>query len=273
MPIQMSTPTHPELTDAAAEQQDPGGRMSFFEHLADLRTRLFHACGAIAIGAVVGVSVAKYVMNFFARPMTNALAQNGLPPKMYVTHPVGYINTYFSIGLYFGIVIAMPYVLYQVWLFIAPGLYRHERKAVAGFVMSAFLLFLGGLAFSYYVMLPYLLKFLVQFTTGDQFTPWMSQDEYFPFLFKVLFGVGVVFELPVVVFLLALFNIVTPQFLWKHFRYAILIITIIAAIITPTPDAMTMLVFMAPMLILYLAGIAVAWVVVRKKKRAAAFGK
>src|SRR5580693_2357921 len=268
----MSMPTPPEISDGSVEQE-AGGRMSFFEHLADLRTRLFHAAGAIAIGAFVGVGIAKYIMNFFAKPMTTALRNHGLPPQMYVTHPVGYLDTYISMGLYFGIILAGPYVLYQVWLFVAPGLYRHERKAVAGFVTSAFLLFLGGLAFSYYVILPYLLKFLVNFTTGDQFTPLISQDEYFPFLFKVLFGVGIVFELPVVVFLLALFNIVTPQFLWKHFRYAILIITVVAAIITPTPDAMTMLIFMAPMIVLYLAGIGVAWMVVRKKKRAAAFGK
>jgi sec-independent protein translocase protein TatC len=265
-------PTPPEITDGSAEQ-DAGGRMSFFEHLADLRTRLFHACGAIAIGAFVGVGVAKYILNFFARPMTNALLHAGLNPQMIITHPVGYLDAYITVGLYFGLVLAGPYVLYQVWLFVAPGLYRHERKAVAGFVTSAFLLFLGGLAFSYYVILPYLLKFLVTFTSGPQFTPLISIDEYFPFLFKVLFGVGIVFELPVIVFLLALFNIVTPQFLWKHFRYAILAITIIAAIITPTPDAMTMLIFMAPMIILYLAGIGVAWMVVRKKKRAAAFGK
>src|SRR5579864_5397242 len=146
-------PTTPELTDGSTEQ-DVGGRMSFFEHLADLRTRLFHAFGAIALGAVVGVSIAKYILNFFARPMTNALRHAGLNPQMIITHPVGYLDIYITIGLYFGIVLAMPYVLYQVWLFVAPGLYRHERKAVAGFVTSAFLLFLGGLAFSYYVILP-----------------------------------------------------------------------------------------------------------------------
>ena len=265
-------PTTPEFADSSADQQEPDGRMSFFEHLADLRTRLFHACGAIAIGAFVGVGVAKYIMNYFARPMTNALHNAGLKPQLIVTHPIRYLDTYITMGLYFGIVLAMPYVLYQVWLFIAPGLYKHERNAVAGFVTSAFLLFLGGLAFSYNVILPYLLKFLVTFTSGDQFTPLISQDEYFPFLFKVLFGVGIVFELPVLVFLLALFNIVTPQFLWKHFKYAILAIAIVAAIITPTPDAMTMLIFMVPKIILYLAGIGVAWMVVRKK-RAAAFGK
>jgi len=266
-------PTAPEIADTNVEQQEPGGKMSFFEHLADLRTRLFHACGAIAIGAFVGVGVAKYVLNYFAAPMTRALRNAGLNPQMIITHPVGYLDAYITVGLYFGIVLAMPYVLYQVWLFVAPGLYQHERNAVMAFVSSAFLLFLGGLAFSYYVILPYLLKFLVTFTSGPQFTPLISIDEYFPFLFKVLFGVGIVFELPVVVFLLALFNIVTPQFLWKHFRYAILIIGIVAAIITPTPDAATMLIFMAPMIVLYLAGIGVAWMVVRKKRRAAAFGK
>jgi sec-independent protein translocase protein TatC len=269
----MSMPTLPENSESSADQQEAGGRMSFFEHLADLRTRLFHAAAAIGIGAFIGVGVSKYIMNYFARPMTNALKNAGQKGQLIVTHPLGYLDTYITLGLYFGVVLAMPYVLYQVWLFVAPGLYKHERKAVAGFVMSAFALFLGGLAFSYYFILPYLLKFLVTFTTGDQFTPLISQDEYFPFLFKVLFGVGIVFELPVLVFLLALFNIVTPQFLWKQFRYAILVITILAAIITPTPDAMTMLIFMGTMTLLYVIGIGVAWMVVRRKKSAAAAGR
>jgi sec-independent protein translocase protein TatC len=265
----MSTQTLPEPS-SAAEQHEPGGRMSFFEHLADLRTRLMHAVGAIALGAFVGVGIAKYIMNFVARPMTKALRDAHLDDHLYVTHPAGYLNTYITLGLYVGVVLAAPYVLYQIWLFVAPGLYKHEKKAVASFVISSFGLFLTGIAFAYYVILPYLLRFLVNFTIGGEFKPWISLDEYFDLLFKVLLGVGIVFEMPILIFVLAIFNIVTPQFLWKNFKYAILVIGIIAAIITPTPDGTTMLVFMAPMILLYVVGIAVAWAVVRNKKKTAA---
>jgi len=114
------------------------------------------------------------------------------------------------------------------------------------------------------------LKFLVNFQTGGPFTPLISIDEYFDLVLNVLLGVGVVFELPVLAFLLSLFGIVTPRFLWKNFRYAILIITVLAAVITPTPDALTMLVFMAPMIVLYLVSIAVSAAVVRSKRRRSA---
>jgi sec-independent protein translocase protein TatC len=246
--------------------EEPGGKMSFFEHLADLRTRLIHSVAAIVIGTFAGVGVSKYVMDFVAKPMIKALHDAHLDEHLYITHPVGYLNQFITIGIYIGLVIASPYVLYQVWLFIAPGLYKHERKAVAGFVISSVGLFLAGIAFAYYLILPYLLHFLVTFSADGPFTLWINQAEYFDFLFVVMLGIGVVFELPILIFFLALFNIVTPQSLWKHKRYAILIIAIIAAIITPTPDATTMLIFMAPMIGLYLLGIGVAWLVVRKKR-------
>lgn len=262
----MTPPTLPEAPATTDESQEPGGRMSFFEHLADLRTRLFHAFGAIAIGAFIGVGVAKYVLNFIARPMTKALHDAHLEEKIYYSHPAGYLNLYIQLGLYLGLVLASPYVLYQIWLFIAPGLYKHERKAVGGFVAASVGLFLGGIAFAYYVILPYLLRFLMTFSQGGPFTPWINAEEYFDLLLLVMVGVGVVFELPVLIFFLALFNIVTPQFLWKNFRYAIVVITVLAAIITPTPDGMTMLIFMAPMIVLYIVGIGVAWAVVRRKR-------
>jgi sec-independent protein translocase protein TatC len=264
----MPTPALPDAPSSAPEPQEPGGRMSFFEHLADLRTRLFHAVASIAIGAFIGVSVSKYVMNFVARPMVKALGDAHLDQHLYYTHPAGYLNQVITLGLYIGLVLASPYVLYQIWLFIAPGLYKHERKAVAGFVISSVGLFLAGIAFAYYVILPYLLRFLVTFSAGGPFTPWINIDEYFDLLLIILLGVGVVFEMPILIFFLALFNIVTPQFLWKNFKYAVLLIAIVAAVITPTPDAMTMLVFMAPMLVLYVVSIGVAWTVVRRKKSA-----
>jgi sec-independent protein translocase protein TatC len=126
-------------------------------------------------------------------------------------------------------------------------------------------LFLGGIAFGYFVTLPYILKFLVSFQ--GPVVPMISINEYFDLTLLVLLGLGIVFELPILVFFLSLFGIVTPKFLWKNIRYAILIISIVAAVITPTPDAMTMLIFMAPMVGLYFVGIAVSAVVTRKRER------
>src|ERR1700722_9115659 len=262
----MTTPQS-ELSQVTPEQE-PGGKMSFFEHLVDLRKRLISPAMAIAIGAFVGVSVSQKVIGFISRPMREALRKQNLDDRLVYTSPAGAINLIITLGIYIGVVLAAPYVLYQVWLFIAPGLYKHERKAVTSFIFSSFFLFLAGISFGYFVMLPYMLNFLIGFQ--GPFRPLISINEYFDFILIVLLGLGLIFELPVLIFFLALFNIVTPQFLWKNLRYAILIIAVIAAIITPTPDATTMLVFMAPMVLLYFIGIGVAALVVRKKAKAAA---
>lgn len=255
-----------------AEQEEPGARMSFFDHLIELRKRLVSSLIAIGIGMVVGLSVSKPLIGFVTRPMTDALHKNHLDPYLYFTHPAGYIWLYINLGLYLGIALAMPWVLYQVWLFVAPGLYKHERKAVATFVISSMALFLCGVAFGYFVMLPQVLTFVVAFSSSGPIKPWIDVNEYFDLILVVLVGLGVVFELPVVVFILSLFGIVTPKFLLKNFRYAMLIITIVAAVVTPTPDATTMLIFMAPMVVLYFVGVLVSYMVLRKKRSRVATG-
>jgi sec-independent protein translocase protein TatC len=262
----MTTPPS-DLSTSAAEQE-PGGKMSFFEHLVDLRKRLINSALAIAIGAFVGVSVSQKLLGFISRPMQEALRRHHLDDKLIYTSPAGLLNIIITFGIYIGVVLAAPFVLYQVWLFIAPGLYKHERKAVTSFLFSTVFLFLAGISFGYFIMLPYMLEFLTGFQ--GPFRPLISINEYFDFILIVLLGLGVVFELPVLIFFLALFGIVTPAFLWKNVRYAILIIAVVAAIITPTPDAMTMLIFMAPMIALYFIGIAVAALVVRNKAKRAA---
>jgi sec-independent protein translocase protein TatC len=250
------------------QREEPGGRMSFLEHLAELRTRIIHALIGIGVGVIVGLSISNKVFNLIARPMVAALRSAHLDDKLIYTSPTGAINLIITLGVYLGLVIASPWVLYQVWLFIAPGLYKHERRAVSMFVASSVFLFLCGIAFGYFVMLPYMLKFLIGFQ--GPFKPLISINEYFDLILVVLLGLGLIFELPVLIFFLALFNLVTPKMLLKNFRYAVLIITILAAILTPTPDATTMLVFMAPMFLLYLLGVAVSAFVVRKKRRARA---
>jgi len=253
---------------AASPEQEPGGKMSFFEHLVDLRKRLINSALAIAVGAMVGVSISQKVIGFISRPMQEALRRQGLDDKLIYTSPAGLINIIITFGIYIGVVLAAPFVLYQVWLFIAPGLYKHERKAVTAFIFSSLMLFLAGISFGYFIILPYMLNFLIGFQ--GPFRPLININEYFDFILIVLLGLGVIFELPVIIFFLALFNIVTPKFLWKNLRYAILIIAVVAAIVTPTPDATTMLIFMAPMVLLYFVGIGVAAMVVRNKAKNAA---
>jgi sec-independent protein translocase protein TatC len=262
----MTTPQS-DLSTPAPEQE-PGGKMSFFEHLVDLRKRLINSAIAIVIGAGIGVTISQKAMDFISRPMQEALRKQHLEDKLIYTSPAGLINIIITFGIYIGVVLAAPFVLYQVWLFIAPGLYKHERKAVTTFIFSSVVLFLAGISFGYFVMLPYMLNFLIGFQ--GPFRPLISINEYFDFILIVLLGLGIIFELPVLIFFLALFGIVTPKFLWKNLRYAILIIAIVAAIVTPTPDATTMLVFMAPMVALYFLGIGVAALVVRNKAKRAA---
>ncbi len=240
--------------------------MSFYEHLAELRKRLIYSLIAVGVGMMAGLGVSSKVLNFVARPMMVALEQAHLQDKLIFTNPTGMISLIITLGMYLGLVLASPIVFYEIWLFVAPGLYRHERKAVATFLTFSIGLFLGGIAFGYYVMLPYVLRFVISFR--GSFVPFISINEYFDLVLMVLIGLGVLFELPVLIFFLSVFGVVTPRFLWKNTRYAILVITIIAAVLTPSPDATTMLIFMAPMVGLYFVGIGVSYLVVRRKRAA-----
>jgi len=264
----MATPNQPEFPIAAAtaaEHEEEGGRMSFFDHLVELRKRIINSALAIGVGMMIGVGVAEKVISFLVQPMVAALKARGFEDKLIYTSPTGYFGMIISLGLYLGIVIALPYVLYQIWLFIAPGLYKRERRGALLFVFSSVALFLLGIAFGYKVSLPYVLNFLISFQ--GPFKPLISINEYWDFILVVLLGLGVIFELPVLIFCLSAFGLVTPRFLWKNFRYAVLIITILAAIVTPTPDATTMVIFMAVMLALYFVGMGVSFLVVREKRR------
>ena len=242
------------------------GRMSFFDHLAELRKRIINSLIAIAICAIAGIAVSKRLIHFINEPMAKALAAHGLSPNLYTREPVGAVGLWINVGVYLGIALAMPFVLYQVWLFIAPGLYKHEKKAIVTFISFGTLLFGLGVAFAYFVMLPQMLNFLVGFTVGMSVQPLIDVEEYFKLILIVMAGIGVIFEMPVIVYILSLFGIVTPKFLLKNFRYAMLLITVAAAIITPTPDATTMLIFMVPMVALYFVSVAVSWFVVRGKR-------
>jgi len=256
--------------DAADEPEDPTSRMSFFDHLEELRKRILYSLAAVGVGIVLGFAWAQRAYNFLSQPIYDALRESGQPERLTYVSPLGPASLIITVAIYLGIVIASPLILYQVWLFVAPGLYRKERRAISGFLVSSMVLFLAGSAFAYYVLLPVTLKFLIGFGQFDpRISPMVTMNEYLDFVLVILLGVGVVFQLPILIFILSLFGLVTPKFLWDNFRYAVLVIAIVAAVVTPTPDAVTMLVFMAPMLLLYFVGIGVSAVVVRDKRKAA----
>jgi sec-independent protein translocase protein TatC len=267
--------TVPQATPAPA-QEETGGSMTFFEHLSELRKRIINSLIAIAIGAFVGFYLSSYFIDYIIAPMRKALAHAHLDDKLIYTHPAAYLNLMISFGIYMGIALASPYVLYQIWLFVAPALYKHERGAITGFLFSAVFLFFAGVAFGYFIAIPRVLYFLVTFQgmplpfighNPSGVVPMISITEYFDLILTILLVLGLVFELPVLVFFLSLFGIITPKFLISNFRYAMAIITIVAAIVTPTPDAMTMLLFMSPMVVLYFVSIGVSAVVARRRER------
>ncbi len=260
-----SVPESESNTQITTPPEEPGGAMTFFEHLSELRKRIVNSLISIGIGAAIGWFAAPHFVNWIVKPMTDALTKAHLEPKLVYSHPAGFLNLLITLSIYLGIVIASPWILYQIWLFVAPALYKHERSAITGFLFSTVFLFLAGIAFGYFVSLPYVLRFLISFQ--GPVVPLINVDEYFDLILMVLLGLGLVFELPVLIFFLSLFGIVTPKFLIKNFRYAILVIAILAAILTPTPDATTMLVFMAVLVALYFVGVAVSWVVVRRRER------
>jgi sec-independent protein translocase protein TatC len=256
-------PDPAEREGESPEKQDHTERMSFFDHLSELRTRLLYSVGAILAGMVVGLYFAPSAFQIVAWPIQTALEQAGLSNKLVYTSPLGPLQVYITLGLYLGVLFASPIVLHQLWLFVAPGLYRHERRAVLSFLVSGVFLFLAGTAFGYYVLLPITLEFLL----GIQgpFTPMISINAYFDLVLVILLGLGLIFQLPILIFFLSLFGLVTPGFLWRNFQYAVLLIAVIAAVITPTTDVLTMSVFMAPMIVLYLLGIGVSALVARRK--------
>jgi len=267
-PPLMTNSNQPD-TSIAGRIEAAGGQMTFFEHLSELRKRIINSLYAIGICAFVGVYISPKVIRFINEPMLRALREAHFDSKLYYNHPAGALNLVITLGVYIGLVIASPVVLYQLWLFVAPALYKHERSAVTGFLFSTVFLFLSGIAFGYFITLPYVLRFLVGFQQfGGTVAPLLSINEYFDLILMILLGLGLVFELPILIFFLSLFGIVTPKFLWQNFRYAILVIAVVAAIITPTPDAQTMLIFMMPMVVLYFVGIGVSAAVVRRKRKA-----
>ncbi len=236
--------------------------MSLLEHLEELRRRILWSLAAVIIGFLVCWAFAKPIAKVLARPIYKVLPEGQRLVFLGVTDA---FILYVKVALLAGLFLATPFVLYQAWRFISPGLYKRERGYAFPFVFFGTLFFLGGGTFAYFVAFPFALEFLIQM--GDAFEPQITVDRYYRFLLYIIFGLGLMFELPIVIFFLARIGVVSPAFLMRHFRWAVLIIFIMAAVITPTPDVVNLLLFALPTIVLYLAGVGAAALVGRKAAR------
>jgi sec-independent protein translocase protein TatC len=236
------------MPDAVAEApptkspQDSMPAMSFLDHLEELRRRIIYSIVAIAVGFFACWGYAEKIVGWMQKPIMEALQRNGMPQTLVYLNPTD------------------P--------FISPGLYRNEKRYVTPFMFSTVGLFLAGGAFGYKLVYPAALEFLIGY--GKQFQPMITIHEYTDLFLTVILGLGVVFELPILVFFLALMGVVSAGWMWRNVRYSILVIFIIAAIITPTTDILNMCIFAAPMIALYLGSIGIAYLVHPKQRKARA---
>ncbi len=258
----------PQSSAAALPPEDDdestGARMSFLDHLDELRRRIVNSCIAIAVGVAATFYWIDSIFNFILAPTRAALPEG---VKLIYTQPGEAFSLYITIALIAGAVVASPFIMLQVWLFIAPGLYSNEKRLAIPFVLFTTIGFIAGAAFNHYISFPYLMIFFGSFNTPDlAFMP--KLEDVFGLYSKMLIGMGLVFQMPAVVFFLAKMKLVTARFLVKNFKYALLIIFIVAAVITPSGDMMTQGIFAAPMIGLYLLSIAIAWMFGPKRLRA-----
>jgi sec-independent protein translocase protein TatC len=246
--------------------QDSMPAMSFLEHLEELRKRIIYSLIAVTVGFFACWNYHEFIFRFVQRPVMDALQRNGMAEKLVYLNPTEPFNLYLKVAFLAGLFVTSPFVLYQVWLFISPGLYRNEKRYVLPFMFSTVFLFLGGGLFAYKMVYPAALNFLIDY--GKQFQPMITIGEYTDLFLTIMLGMGLIFEMPILVFFLSMMGIVSPRWMWRNVRYSILVIFIVAAILTPTTDILNMCLFAAPMVALYILSIGVAWMVHPAQRRA-----
>jgi len=257
-------PSSPPPKDEEDDDEEHMLRMSFLEHLEELRSRLIRSVAGIGVAFLLSLIFANKLWLIVSEPATDALVQLGVKdPRLAQITPMEVFQiVWIKLPILAAIFLASPWVLYQVWGFIAPGLYRKERRWAGPFVAgSAGLFILGGL-FGYFVAFRFGLVFLLGIGRDIRIQPIVSVSEYFDLFVNVMLGIGLVFELPVLIFFLTLLRIVNPGFLLRHSRYAILVIVLLAAVITPTPDVFNLMLFATPMCLLYFVGIFASYLLI-----------
>lgn len=252
----------PSGQDPTAEEHEDGARMAFLDHLDELRKRLVRSVIYLFVAFLACLFFYDKIYELIARPIHLATGS-----RLAVTGLTEAIGIYLKMSALVGVFLASPLILHQVWLFISPGLYRKEKKYVVPFLLSSTVLFIAGGAFGYFVALPKSLTFLVEFSKN--FNQLFTAKDYFGFAALIILGMGGVFQIPVLVGFLSMFGLVTPRFMIRNLRYAVLVIAILAAVISPGTDLMSQFIFAAPMLILYIVSIGVAWVFKSRRARKA----
>lgn len=236
--------------------------MTFLEHLEDLRKRIFYSFIAVILAVLPAWFFSKELYNILARPVTRFLPADKSLVFTKLTAP---FMIYMKVSFLAALIFTSPFIFLQIWYFITPGLYRKERKLVVPFVLFTSFFFIAGAVFAYMVVFPFACNFFL--TMGSEFDALITIDEYFSLALRIILGIAVVFELPTLVFFLSKLGIVTAQGMIKYFKYAVLAVFIIAAIITPTPDMITQSIIAVPMLGLYGLSILIALMVGKKREK------
>ncbi len=234
-------------------------KMSFLDHLEELRRRLIVSMVAVTVAFFICWNYAEIIFAKLQEPLVKYLPKGD---KLAYTRLTAPFFLYMKVAFFAGIFLASPVILLQLWLFISPGLYKREKRYAAPFIIFATIFFLIGGWFGFRVLLPGTCAFFVE--TGRQFKQMITVDDYFSFASMIVLACGLVFETPILIFFLARLGIVTPAFLMQKFKYAIVLAFIIAAIVTPTPDMVTQTALALPMIGLYLLGVAIAWLFGKK---------
>jgi sec-independent protein translocase protein TatC len=252
-------PTPADRDEETGEQEELSGQMSFFDHLEELRRRILNSLIAVGVTLAACLYFAYDIYDLFARliPPEANLNANALTSGFSILLKTAFLAAIF---------LASPFLLAQVWLFISPGLYRHERRYVVPFILFSTILFVMGGLFAYFFAVPFGIKALVEINTSMKLTNILTVSDAFNLVFALTLGLGVVFEIPAVIYLLSRLGLVTGSFLLKHTKYAVLLCFVAAAIITPSGDIPNMMVIAIPMIALYIIGIVIAFIFGTKRK-------
>jgi sec-independent protein translocase protein TatC len=255
----------PVKTDPEQEEQEQQGelhgQMSFLDHLEELRTRIIRSLIAIAVAFFACWTFADDIFNIVSRPILQA----NVPLNM--MNPTEGFNLQLKMALIAAIFLSSPFIMSQVWLFISPGLYKHERRYAIPFIFLSSVLFILGGMFGYFIAFPFALVFLIQMGRDMNLNMVINATYYYDIFMAVELGLGIVFEIPAVIFVLSRIGIVNGWFLLRNTKYAILLSFVVAAIITPSGDIPNLMIMAVPMIALYLLGVVVAFIFGKKRRK------
>ena len=252
-----------DVSDSWFDDESEGGKMSFLEHLDELRKRIIRALLSLCLGVAVAAYFIEEIYSFVMLPLRQMLRPG---ETMIYTYPTEAFMLYIRIAVIAGLFISAPLIFWQVWLFVAPALYAKERRYAIPFVVLSSIGVLSGAAFSHYVAFPLMWKFFGSFS-NDLVSFMPRIEDSFSLYMRMLLGMAVIFQMPALVFFLARMGVVSARWMSRHFKYAVLLIFVVAAIITPSADYASQLIVAAPMLILYILSIGIAWLFGPKKKK------